>query len=173
MRCAARYLRWSDMSIGPDGQNNPVLKSAYWRGVMAALDAVYLCESEHARAVVAASNRKDKDDIEDAQMVMRVVRRAVRACRRDIAVTSREGKWTNNREEVIEAELSYYLRLAQHPEDCPAFKTNSMYMDGLREQIHSDEIGPYNRTSDYRRDDEVGQAADQPEVEDGETEADD
>ena len=149
LRCGVRYRRFADTSLGPANSNHPVVKAAYWRGIMAALDALYLSETEFCRYVASSGN---SEDYADAQVIIRSMRRAVRACRRDIeSVRSANEYQSDAKLEFIERELTYLARLGQPPEEVPPYGTRTGLKAGKEDQgIDRNEAGPYNRASDLR-----------------------
>ena len=168
LRCGVRYRRFADMSLGPANSNHPIVKAAYWRGIVAALDSLFLSETEFCRQL---AQNGTADDYSDAQVIIRSMRRAVRACRRDIESTRRANDYVSLAKlEYVERELTYLANLGQPPEEVPAFGSRTGTKSS-RVEIDRDEVGPYNRASDLRDEQRPG-AVDQQadEVEEDESE---
>lgn len=112
-----------------------IVKSAFWRGVSAALDSIFLCEMEHSRKIGMIEN---KDDVADAVMVAKIMRKAVRACRRDMRTTGGGIGWTQEHEAKAEIELSYQMNLEAFPEDLPACaNSDGKVMTKAEEEAHA------------------------------------
>lgn len=169
LRCGVRYRRFADMSLGPANSSHPVIKAAYWRGIVAALDALYLSETEFCRQLAREGSQ---EDYADAQFIIRSLRRAVRACRRDIETTRRENDYVSSAKlALVEQELTYLANLGQPPEEVPAYGSRTgtkAYEDG----VDRNEVGPYNRSSDLRDEDQPSGAGEQ-EDQGGESESED
>lgn len=150
-RCAVRYRRWAALSIGPDLHNNSVVKAAYWKGVSAALDSIFLCETDHARRVSKDGN---KDDYEDALMIARVMRKAVRACRRDMRDSGDGRNWSKTSETKADVELSHQMNMEAFPEDLPS---NGYYSGKVFGEIEEDVARNQSRNWTPNGDDGGGQ----------------
>lgn len=127
--------------------NNPVIKSAYWRGVAAALDSIFLSEFDHAKRIGLVET---EDDVRDAILIVKTMRNAVRACRRDMKDVGSGSGWTAEQEQKCEAELTYQLNMDQHPEELPHMRSPHKRKYGDEQ----DGAGPDHRPADAGRDSE-------------------